>query len=27
MPDLIRHLHYECMDPESPELDSGSGWR
>jgi len=27
MPDLIRHPHYEGMDPESPELGSGSGWR
>jgi len=27
MPDLIRHPHHEGMDPESPELDSGSGWR
>jgi len=27
MPDLIRHPHYEGMDPISPELDSGSGWQ
>jgi len=27
MPHLIRHLRHEGMDPESPELDSGSGWR
>jgi len=27
MPDLIRHPERGRMDPESPELDSGSGWR